>query len=124
MSDFMYYNANPRKARVEDCVVKAINIATGLEYYTVAKLLDLASEHTGHDRLTMQSYRYLLEEVFGFPVFYPEKGETVEDIIDKYPRNTIIIRVSAHLLTAVNGVIMDLFNSDYRRDVTCYWIAK
>ena len=124
MSDFMYYNANPRKARVEDCVVKAINIATGLEYYTVAKLLDLASEHTGHDRLTMQSYRYLLEDVFGFPVFYPEKGETVEDIIDKYPRNTIIIRVSAHLLTAVNGVIMDLFNSDYRRDVTCYWIAK
>ena len=124
MSDFMYYNANPREARVEDCVVMAINIATGLEYYTVAKLLDLASEHTGHDRLTMQSYRYLLEEVFGFPVFYPEKGETVEDIIDKYPRNTIIIRVSAHLLTAVNGVIMDLFNSDYRRDVTCYWIAK
>ena len=124
MSDFMYYNANPRKARVEDCVVKAINIATGLEYYTVSRLLDLASEHTGHDRLTMQSYRYLLEDVFGFPVFYPEKGETVEDIIDKYPRNTIIIRVSAHLLTAVNGVIMDLFNSDYRRDVTCYWIAK
>ena len=124
MSDFMYYNANPRKARVEDCVVKAINIATGLEYYTVSRLLDLASEHTGHDRLTMQSYRYLLEDVFGFPVFYPEKGETVEDIIDKYPRNTIIIRVSAHLLTAVNGVIMDLFNSDYLRDVTCYWIAK
>ena len=124
MSDFMYYNANPRKARVEDCVVKAINIATGLEYYTVAKLLDLASEHTGHDRLTLRSYRYLLEEVFGFPVFYPEKGETVEDIIDKYPRNTIIIRVTSHLLCAVNGVIMDLFNSDYRRDVTCYWIAK
>lgn len=124
MSDFMYYNANPKKARISDCVTKAINIATGLEYYTVAKLLDLASEHTGHDRLTMQSYRYLLEDVFVFPVFYPEKGETVDDIIDKYPRNTIIIRVSGHLLTAVNGVIMDLFNSDYRRDVTCYWIAK
>lgn len=124
MSDFMYYNSNPKRERLNDCVTKAINIATGLEYYTVAKLLDLASEHTGHDRLTMQSYRYLLEDVFGFPVFYPEKGETVEDIIDKYPRNTIIIRVTSHLLCAVNGVIMDLFNSDYRRDVTCYWIAK
>ena len=124
MSDFMYYNANPKRERLNDCVTKAINIATGLEYYTVAKLLDLASEHTGHDRLTMQSYRYLLEDVFGFPVFYPEKSETVEDIIDKYPRNTIIIRVTSHLLCAVNGVIMDLFNSDYRRDVTCYWIAK
>ena len=124
MSDFMYYNANPKRKRLNDCVTKAINIATGLEYYTVAKLLDLASEHTGHDRLTMQSYRYLLEEVFGFPVFYPEKGETVEDIIDKYPRNTIIIRVSGHLLVAVDGTILDLFNSDYRRDVTCYWIAK
>lgn len=124
MSDFMYYNANVNKKIISDCVTKAIKIATGLEYFTVAKLLDLASEHTGHDRLTMQSYRYLLEDVFGFPVFYPEKGETVEDIIDKYPRNTIIIRVSGHLLVAVDGTILDLFNSDYRRDVTCYWIAK
>ena len=123
MSDFMYYNANPRKARVEDCVVKAINIATGLEYYTVSKLLDLASEYTGYDRLTLRSYRYLLEEVFGFPVFYPEKGETVEDIIDKYPLNTVIIRIKGHLLVSIVGIVTDLWDSREKYP-TCYWIAK
>ena len=71
----MYYNANPRKARVEDCVTKAINIATGIEYYTVSKLLDLASEHTGHDRLTMQSYRYLLKMSLAFLFFIQKKAK-------------------------------------------------
>lgn len=123
MSDFMYYNANPNKARVEDCVTKAISIATGLEYFTVAKLLDLTSEHTGYDRITLRSYRYLLEDVFGFPVFYPEKSETVEDIIDKYPLNTVIIRIKGHLLVSINGVVADLWDSREKYP-TCYWIAK
>ena len=123
MSDFMYYNANLNKEVISDCVTKAIKIATGLEYFTVSKLLDLASEHTGHDRLTMQSYRYLLEDVFGFPVFYPEKGETVEDIIDKYPLNTVIIRIKGHLLVSIVGIVTDLWDSREKYP-TCYWIAK
>lgn len=124
MSEFVYYNANPDKAVEEDCVTRAIKLATGLPYNTVVKLLDLVSEHTGHNRISMASYAYLLEEVFKYPVIYPRIGTTVEQVINKYPHNTLLIRVEGHLLCAINGVIYDLFDSDYRDDVTCFWIAE
>lgn len=123
MSDFMYYNINPSKHVESDCVCRAITLASGLPYKTVSKLLDLVSEHTGYDRITLKSYSYLLEKVFLYPVFYAEEGETVDDVIRKYPNNTLLIRIKGHLLCAVASVVTDLWDS---RDelVTCYWIAK
>lgn len=123
MSDFMYYNANVNKDVTFDCVTRAITLASGLPYKTVCKLLDLVSEHTGYDRITLKSYSYLLEKVLLYPVFYAEEGETVDDVIRKYPNNTLLIRIKGHLLCSVAGVVTDLWDS---RDklVTCYWIAK
>lgn len=124
MSDFTYYNNNPKKAEVEDCVTRAITLASGLPYKTVSKLLMLVGEHCDCEPLYYGCYRYLLENVLGYPVKYPEDYETVNDIIDKYPHNTLLIRIGGHLLCAVAGTIYDLWNSGYRDDVTCYWIAK
>lgn len=124
MSDFTYYNNTPSKAILDNCVTRAITLASGLPYKTVSKLLDLTAEHCNCERLYYGCYRYLLENVLGYPVKYPDDGETVEDIIDKYPNNTLLIRINQHLLCAVAGTIYDLWNSGYRDDVTCYWIAK
>lgn len=124
MSDFTYYNVTPSGSVEENCVSRAITLASGLPYHTVAKLLDLASEHTGHNRISMASYAYLLEGVFNYPVIYPPQGTTVAEIVDKYPHNTLLIRLDGHLLASVAGTIMDLFDSRDRDDVTCYWIAK
>ena len=124
MSDFSYYNNNPKNIEEEDCVTRAITLATGLPYKTIARLLDLVAEHNDCNRLYLGCYRYLLEYIFGYPVKYPKRGETVADIIDKYPHNTLLIRIDQHLLCAVAGVIYDLFDSGYRSDVTCYWIVK
>lgn len=124
MSDFTYYNLNPKKIEEDDCVTRAITLASGLPYKTVSNLLDLTAEHCGCERLYYGCYRYLLERVLGYPVKYPDYGETVEDIIDQYPHNTLLIRIGGHLLCAVAGTIYDLWDSGYRSDVTCYWIAK
>lgn len=124
MSDFTYYNANPDKQVLSDCVTRAITLASGLPYYTVVELLDLVSEHTGHNRISMASYAYLLEEVFKYPVVYPKAGTTVEQVIDKYSHNTLLIRMEGHLACSVAGILYDLFDSSMRDDVTCFWIAK
>lgn len=123
MSDFIYYNNNDKGIEEEDCVTRAITLASGLSYRTISKLLDLTAEHNNCDRLYLGCYRYLLEYVLEYQVKYPQKGDVVDDIITKYPHNTLLIRIGGHLLCAVAGVIYDLWDS---RDqlVTCYWIVK
>lgn len=123
MADFTYYNNNPEHLTLEDCVTRAITLASGLPYKTVARLLDLTAEHHDCDRLTMGCYRYLLEYILGYPVKYPYQGETVEEVIAEYPHNTLLIRIDGHLLTAVAGTIYDLWDSS-QEIVTAYWIAK
>ena len=123
MSKFIYSNVNPNKAVEEDCVCRAIKAATGLLYETVDNLLDLTAYYTGYNKIDMRSYSYLLEEVFMYPVFYPERGETVSDIIEKYPYNTLLLRVPSHLTYAIAGLISDLWDTS-DEPVTAYWIAK
>lgn len=124
MADFHYYNANPHLSVEEDCVTRAISTGLGINYEIVANLLDLASEHTGYNRISIDSYGYLLTDVFLLPLFYPRKGENIDDVIDRFPNNTLIIRLEGHLLCAVNGMVQDLFDSGYREDITCFWVAK
>ena len=83
----------------------------GVDYNVAGNLLDLASEHTGYNRISIDSYGYLLTDVFLLPLFYPRRGENVEDVIDRFPNNTLIIRLEGHLVCAVNGVVQDLFDS-------------
>lgn len=123
MSEFVYYNNNDKGIEEEDCVTRAITLASGLHYKTVSRLLDLVAEHNGCDRLYVGCYNYLLEYIFGYQVKYPHEGETVEEVIAEYPHNTLLIRIDGHLTCAVAGVIYDLWDSWYR-EVDCYWIVK
>ena len=123
MADFKYYNNNPEHLTTEDCVTRAITLASGLKYKTISRLLKLTAKLKNCDCLTMFCYRYLLEYILCYPVRYAHKDETVESVIAKYPHNTLLIRIDGHLLCSVAGVIYDLFDSS-KEPVTCYWIAK
>lgn len=123
MSEFVYYNNTPDGSEQENCVTRAITLATGLPYKTITRLLRLTSEHQGLDCLTLQCYRYLLEYILGYPVKFPRRPMTVDEVIAKYPHNTLLIRIDGHLLTAVAGTIYDLFDSS-KEYVTCYWIVQ
>ena len=41
MSKFVYYNNNPYGLKEEDCVTRAITLASGLPYFEVQKKLKL-----------------------------------------------------------------------------------
>ena len=122
MADFKYYNVNPELVVEEDCVCRAITLASGLPYRTVEKLLWLVAEHNDCDMLCLCCYEHLLTEVMGYAIKYPI-NKVVEEIVDEYPNNALIIRIDGHLLCAINGIVYDLWNS-FDEEVTCFWIVS
>lgn len=120
--DYTYYNMNPDKREISDCVCRAITLGLGLKYNTVKKLLELCAVYYDCDPLYVGCYHHLLEDVFELPVRYCDDSETVEEIAQMYPNNKVIIRIEGHLTCAVHGTIFDIWDcTDKIAD--CYWIA-
>ena len=122
MSDFAYHNVNPDRAETEDCVCRAISLATNLSYHSVKKLLEIIAFFYGCDTLCVCCYHHLLEDIFRYPVKYCDFDETVGDIATKHRYNTCIIRIDGHLTASVMGVVFDIWDCT-DKPVDCYWIV-
>lgn len=122
MSDFAYYNNNPGLIEEEDCVTRAISLATKLPYNAVVKLLDMCAYYYMCDKLNVNCYGRLLSEIFSYPIRYCQDGETVENIVSKFPLNTLIIRIEGHLTSSVAGILTDIWDCSNKL-VDCYWIV-
>ena len=66
MSRFIYYNNNPYGLKEEDCVTRAISLASGLDYFDISKKLKLTSELLECEKLCVCCYDFLIEEVLMF----------------------------------------------------------
>lgn len=123
MSRFAYYNVNPMHSIEGDCVTRAIMTASGLQYYVVQNLLDLIADHCECEKLNVECYGKLLENILEYRLFYCDHGETVADIADRYPNNIVLIRIDGHLTVSVYGTIVDLWDSA-EEYVDRYWIVQ
>lgn len=110
MSKFIYYNANPNNDIIGDCVTRAISLATGDSYYDIEEKLYLTADLLDCERLCVDCYRVLIENVYKFPTIQC-KGMLVGEFAQKYPNGVYIIRVPQHLTTIVNGNIQDLWDT-------------
>ena len=107
-------NLNPRGKLVDDCVVRAIAIATGQDWYTVYD--DLCQ--TGRKEANMPSVnnvwgKYLYD--LGFePFLLPESCPsciTVRAFCKHYPRGVYIIGTGHHAVAIVDGDYYDAWDS-------------
>ena len=122
-SEYRYYNRNPDGEHLEDCVCRAISTATGLNYGAVDRLLSLTASCYACDKLCVCCYHNLLEDILGYDRVTCYAGETVEEIARKHPRDRLLIRIDAHLTSAIKGTVLDIWDcSD--REVDCYWIVR
>ena len=121
-TNFKYYNVNPLHRTEEDCVTRAISLATGIKYQTILKLLSLIAYRYDCDKLCLCYYRHLLEDVFGYKPHYCDNGETVMDIAEKYKNNKVIIRIDGHLSSSLYGVVNDIWDCT-QEEVDVYWIV-
>lgn len=110
MSRYVYYNRNPDGERINDCVTRAISLATGLPYEDIARKLVLTAELWGCDKLCLSCYHHLLDDVFRFKRVYVD-GMTVDEFTEEYSYGTYLLRGEGHLLCVIDGVDYDIFKS-------------
>ena len=123
MNDFYYYNINPTKNVEEDCVCRAISLASGISYNIIDKLLKLVSKSNQCDKLCVCCYHKLLEDIFGYRVKFVYKKKTVGQIANEYKNNTLIVRINGHLTACVNGCCVDIWDCTNEK-VDCFWIVE
>ncbi len=115
MAVFRYLNVNPNHEKHNDCVTRAITLASGLRYdevrrklYHTSKLLNCES------KLCPTCYSFTIQEVLGG---VPKNcdGMTVGEFADLHPRGTYLIRIEGHLTCIIDNTCWDLWNCLHRK---------
>lgn len=119
---FIYYNANPTGDKLPDCVIRAISLATSIDYNVVIWMLEDIGDAFSCDDLCVDCYSNLLTQVFCFEE-YDGMGKAVEQIAEENPYDIILIRIQGHLTCAVNGIIFDIWDCS-QEPCDRYWIVE
>lgn len=110
MANFRYLNVNPDQTKRNDCVTRAISLASGLPYSTIRRKLRSTSRLLDcESSLCVTCYSFLIQEVLGG---IPRNcmGMTVGEFADLHPNGTYLIRIEGHLTCIKDGVLMDIWN--------------
>lgn len=109
MARFVYYNQNDDKVTRNDCVTRAISLASGLPYSTVRRKLRYTARLLDCKRLCPTCYSWLIREVLGgLPVNC--EGMTADDFAELHPCGIYLLRMDGHITTLIDGVVYDIFD--------------
>lgn len=109
MARFVYYNQNDDKVTRNDCVTRAISLASGLPYSTVRRKLRYTARLLDCKRLCPTCYAWLIQEVLGgLPVNC--EGMTANDFAKLRPYGTYLLRMDGHITTLIDDKIYDIFD--------------
>lgn len=109
MARFVYYNINPDGEKASDCVTRAISLGTGLDYTTIRRKLYHSAKLFDCDKLNVDCYAHLLEDVFKFPKVNTY-GMTVGEFADNHPYGIYLVRMSGHISTIWQGKVVDIWD--------------
>ena len=110
MADYVFYNNNPDLLIENDCVTRAISLASGLPYEAIEDKLYLTSKLFECPKLCICCYENLLNYVFNYENIYGVEGMTIGDFADKFPYGVYLVRVEGHLTCVIDNHIMAIWD--------------
>lgn len=119
MAKYVYYNRNDDKVTRNDCVTRAISLASGLSYPTVRRKLRYTARLLGCCKLCVSCYEFLIREVLG-GVPKNCEGMTVNDFARVHPHGTYLLRMNGHITTLIDNTLYDIFDCRNHR-ITNAW---
>jgi hypothetical protein len=120
---YKYLNVNPLSLTEQDCVTRAISLATGYSYPEVQDKLYYISELLECERLCVCCYRHLLDDIFKFPR-QECTGMTVGEFAMQNPDGVFLIRMNGHLSCIVNGTVYDIWDCRNEILTDCWYVDK
>jgi hypothetical protein len=109
MARFIYHNVNPDGEKASDCVTRAISLGSGLDYTIVRRKLYHSAKLFDCERLNVDCYARLLEDVLKFPQV-ETYGMTVGEFADAHPYGIYLVRMEGHISTIWNGDVIDIWD--------------
>lgn len=109
MAKFVYLNVSPQGEHKNDCVTRAISLASGLPYSKIRKKLFHTAKLLDCEKLCMCCYRHLIENVF---YYKPTNCDnmSVEEFADKHPIGIYLIRMQGHISVIIDNCVYDIFD--------------
>lgn len=111
---FIEYNPNPTGRRVGDCAVRAVSAALGVDWETAYVMI----ASNGYAMGDMPSSNAVFGSVLRQHGFYraaiPNSCSdcyTAEDFVQDNPKGIFVLGFGNHVATAIDGVIMDSWDS-------------
>ena len=115
-----FLNLQPLGKLEQDCVTRAISLATGENYHTIQDKLFHIGKLFECEKLCVCCYKHLLDYVYNFQRIEAVQGMTINDFLHNFPQGIFIIRISGHLTCAIDGEIVDTWDCS-RETVDIVW---
>ena len=109
MARFIYYNRNPDGKRQNDCVTRAISLASGYSYPQIRRKLYHTARLLNCEKLCVCCYRHLLDDVFKYKREISD-GLTVGEFADLHSEGIYLLRVDGHITCAIRGDVFDIWD--------------
>lgn len=119
MARYVYYNRNDDKVSRNDCVTRAISLASDLSYQTIRRKLRYTARLLGCEKLCVSCYEFLIREVLGGTPVNCE-GMTVDDFAKLHPNGTYLLRMDGHITCLIDYTLYDIFDCRQHR-ITNAW---
>lgn len=108
---YIYYDVTPDgESNKQNCVTRAITLATGLPYYKVHELLEQNAVCNDCEELVLDCYNNLIEDYFGYKPVYVPYGITVRQFAQTHNYGVYLVRMDGHISTVIDGVSVDIFD--------------
>lgn len=121
-TNFIFYNANPKYERIGDCVIRAISLALNKNYYDILYELFSISNYFNCDMIVRDCYMNLLNNEYNLKNL-DGMGKTVDEVVDDFRDNVLIMRLEGHLTMSKYGDVIDTW--DTRNEIVDnFWIVE
>lgn len=114
---FKYYNANPQKLLINDCVLRSISVAEGISWNECQEKLSYLANKKAMLLNDVEFVEDYLDDR------YPREccsNMTVGEFAKECPKGHYVVTMNGHITAIIDNVIVDTFDcSD--RTMWCCW---
>lgn len=109
MAKFRYYNRDEDGVHRNNCVTRAISLASGMSMGETRKKLRCVAILFDCCRICVSCYKHLIENVLYYKPLDCD-GMTVGEFADMHPQGTYLVRMEQHISIIIDNCVNDIFD--------------